>query len=1030
MPDYVELHAASAFSFLRGASSPETLATAAAEQGVPAVALCDRMGVYGSPRFRVAMREQGQRAITGAELTLADGSVLPVLVENRTGYQNLCQLLTRAHLRARKGQGTVQPEELAEFSAGLVALTGGTDGPLVRALFHQPAEAEARLRQLTQAFGEPNVFVELQRHQREGEDRWNRRLVELARQHRLPLLATNGVQQATPIGRQVADVFTCLRHHTTLDAAGALLAFNAERHLKSPAQMRALFADLPEAVTNTVRLGERLAFELTDLGYEFPRFPVGAGETMEGVLTDWAQRGARERYHGQIPEKVAALLRKELALIAKLGFAGYFLIVADLVRWAKERRILAQGRGSAANSAVCYCLGVTAVDPVKFNVLFERFLSEGRKGWPDIDIDLPSGDGREAVIQEVYRRYGPHGAAMTGAVHTYRDRGTAREVGKVLGLPLDVIERFSALGGHGDFPETRELAGQLEQAGLSATHPRAAAFASLFAQIAGLPRHLGQHSGGMIISQGSLNRFVPLENAAMPGRVVAQWDKDDCAELGIIKVDLLGLGMMAALEEAVTLSNARGRPVDLAQLPENDPATFELLRRADTLGLFQVESRAQIATLPRMQPRCFYDLVVEVALVRPGPIQGDLAHPYLRRRTGEEAVTYYDDRLKPVLERTLGVPLFQEQMLQMAMVMADFTGTEAEELRKALSFHRSNEKMERAKAKLLAALRRKQVKPEVAEKIAQAVGSFALYGFPESHAISFALLAYASAWLKVHRTPEFYCALLNHQPMGFYSPATLVRDAKQHRVPIRPVCVVRSRWECQVESDGSLRLGGNQVQGLSREHVEGMLAERERQPFASLADFQARTRFTVEERRRLAELGALNAFAAHRRAALWETGKPLRQDELFRDEPAALSPLRPMDAAERLQADYAGQRLTTGPHPMALVRAQLPDLWRAADLPSARDGERIRIGGQVICRQRPGTAKGVCFVSLEDETGISNAIVAPQLFEEVRLTLTQEPFLVIEGIVQNRHRTIHVHARTLARLDYAGLQTAASHDFG
>jgi error-prone DNA polymerase len=1030
MPDYAELHAASAFSFLRGASLPETLATTAAEQDLAAVALCDRMGVYGSPRFRVAMREQGLRAITGAELTLADGSVLPVLAENRTGYHNLCQLLTRAHLRSAKGQGTVQPEELAESSSGLVALTGGADGPLVRALLNQSAEAEVRLRQLTQAFGAANVFVELQRHQREGEERWNRRLVELARQQRLPLLATNGVQQATPVGRQVADVFTCLRHHTTLDTAGSLLTVNTERHLKSPAQMRALFADLPEAIINTVRLGERLTFELTDLGYEFPRFPVGAGETMEGVLTDWVYRGARERYHGRIPEKVEALLRKELALIAKLGFAGYFLIVADLVRWARERRILAQGRGSAANSAVCYCLGVTAVDPVKFNVLFERFLSESRKGWPDIDIDLPSGDGREAVIQEVYRRYGPHGAAMTGAVHTYRDRGTAREVGKVLGLPLDVVERFSALGGHGDFPETRELAAQLEQAGLPATHPRTTAFASLFAQIAGLPRHLGQHSGGMIICQGSLNRFVPLENAAMPGRVVAQWDKDDCEELGIIKVDLLGLGMMAALEEAVTLCQTRGRPVDLAQLPENDPATFELLRRADTIGLFQVESRAQIATLPRMQPQCFYDLVIEVALVRPGPIQGDLAHPFLRRKMGEEKVTYYDDRLKPVLERTLGVPLFQEQMLQMAMVMADFTGDEAEELRKALSFHRSNEKMERARAKLLAAMQHKQVKPAVAEKIAQAVGSFALYGFPESHAISFALLAYASAWLKVHRTPEFYCALLNHQPMGFYSPATLVRDAKQHLVPVRPVCVVRSRWVCQVEPDGSLRLGGNQVQGLNRDHFTAMLAERERQPFASLADFQARTGFTVEERRALAELGALNAFAAHRRAALWETGKPLRQDELFREAPAAGSPLRPMDAAERLQADYAGQRLTTGPHPMALVRARLPDLWRAADLPSARNGERVRIGGQVICRQRPGTAKGVCFVSLEDETGISNAIVTPQLFEAVRLLLTQEPFLVIEGVVQNRHRTIHVHARTLERLDFTGLQTAASHDFG
>ncbi len=1030
-PDYLELHARSAFSFLRGASLPETLATTAAELGLPVVALCDRMGVYGSPRFRTATREQGVRALVGAELVLPEGGVLPVLVADRTGYQNLCQMLTRAHLRAAKGEGVVQWDELAEFSAGLVALTGGEDGPLVRSLLARDALApEEVLRRLTRAFGEGNVFVELQRHLQFGEDRWNRRLVELARAHRLPLLATNGVHQATPLGRQVVDVFTCLRHHTHLDAAGSLLSVNAERHLKSPAQMRALFSDLPEAVMNSVRLGERLTFELADLGYEFPRYQVGPGETMEGVLQDWAYRGARARYHGQIPDKVEALLRKELALIGKLGFAGYFLIVADLVRWAKEHDILAQGRGSAANSAVCFCLGVTAVDPVKFNVLFERFLSEGRKGWPDIDIDLPSGDRRERVIQEVYRRYGPHGAAMTGAVHTYRGRGTAREVGKVLNLPADVVERFSALFAHGDFQHTLELGAQMEQAGLPVAHPRAAAFVSLYQQIARLPRHLGQHSGGMVICQGSLNRFVPLENAAMPGRVVAQWDKDDCADLGIIKVDLLGLGMMAALQETVTLTAQRGRPVDLADLPPDDPQTYALMQRADTIGVFQIESRAQMATLPRMQPKCFYDVVVEVALIRPGPIQGDLAHPYLRRRTGEEAVTYYDDRVVPILERTLGVPLFQEQMLEIAMVMADFSGDEAEELRKALSFHRSDEKMARAKAKLLAAMQRKGVKPEAAERIAKAVGSFALYGFPESHAISFALLAYASAYLKTHRAPEFFCALLNNQPMGFYTPATLVKDAKRNGVVTRPVCVVRSAWSCTIEADGSLRLGFRQVQGLRQEAVEAMLAERARLAFASMAGFLARTRFTADERRTLAEIGALNAFAEHRRAALWEAERPLRQGELFGETETAAPPLRRMDAAERIQADYAGLRLTTGPHPMALVRPRLPDIWRAGDLASARDGQRIRIAGQVICRQRPGTAKGVCFVSLEDETGISNAIVTPQLFDQVRLTLTAEPFLIIEGVLQRRHRTIHVHARSIERLDYAGLQTGPSHDFG
>ena len=1030
-PDYIELHARSAFSFLRGASSPDALAETAAQLGLPAVALCDRMGVYGSPRFRTATKEQGVRSIVGAELLLPEGDMLPVLVENRTGYQNLCQMLTRAHLRAAKGEGVVRWEELAEFSAGLVALTGGDDGPLVRSLLaRDKLGCEEVLRRLTCAFGERNVFIELQRHHRFGEDRWNRRLVELAHSHSLPLLATNGVQQATPQGRQVVDVFTCLRHHTHLDAAGSLLSVNSERHLKSPAQMRALFADVPEAMTNTVRLGERLTFELTDLGYEFPRYPVGPGETMEGVLREWAYRGARQRYHGEIPAKVEGLLRKELALIGKLGFAGYFLIVADLVRYCREHDILAQGRGSAANSAVCFCLGVTAVDPVKFNVLFERFLSEGRKGWPDIDIDLPSGDRREQVIQEVYRRYGPHGAAMTGAIHTYRGRGTAREVGKVLNLPADVVERFSAQFAHGDFPHTLELAAQMEKAGLPTAHPRATAFVSLYQQIARLPRHLGQHSGGMILCQGSLTRFVPLENAAMPGRVVAQWDKDDCADLGIIKVDLLGLGMMAALQEMVTLTTQRGRPVDLADLPQNDSQTFALMQRADTIGVFQIESRAQMATLPRMQPKCFYDVVVEVALIRPGPIQGDLAHPYLRRRTGEEAVTYYDERLVPVLERTLGVPLFQEQMLQMAMVMADFSGTEAEELRKALSFHRSDEKMMRAKTKLLAAMQRKGVKPEVAERIAKAVGSFALYGFPESHAISFALLAYASAYLKAHRAPEFFCALLNNQPMGFYTPATLVKDAKRNGVVTRPVCVARSARNCTIEADGSLRLGFRQVQGLLVEAVDAMLVERARLAFTSMADFLTRTRFTGEERRTLAEIGALNAFADHRRAALWEAERPLRQGDLFgeTDVPAP-PPLRRMDAAERIQADYAGLRLTTGPHPMALVRPRLPEIWRAGDLALARDGQRIRIAGQVICRQRPGTAKGVCFVSLEDETGISNAIVSPSLFEAVRLMLSSEPFLLIEGVVQNRQRTIHIRAQSVERLDYAGLQTGPSHDF-
>ena len=1038
-PGYVELHARSAFSFLRGASLPEELTRTAAGLGLPALAVCDRMGLYGAPRVFDTAREQGIRAILGAELAMEDGSVLPVLVRTREGYRNLCRLLSQAHLRAAKNEAAIGWDELPGFTPGLVALTGDLEGPVLRAV-RTGRDADLAIHRIVRAFGEGQVYAEVQRQHLRGESRWNRALQDLAAAHRIPLLATGGVTQATPEGREVLDVFACLRHHTHLDAAGTHLSVNGEASLKPAAAMARLFGDLPKAVAETVRLADRLEFTLEDLGYEFPRYPVGPGETMEGVLRDWALRGARGRYGGDIPERVLRLLDKELALIGRLGFSGYFLIVADIVRFCRDEGILAQGRGSAANSAVCFCLGITAVDPLKFNVLFERFLSESRKGWPDIDIDLPSGERRERVIQEVYRRYGRHSAAMTGTVITYRGRSAAREIGKALNLPADVLDRFSSLQAGGDFPHTLELEEQMRQAGLPAEHPRAAAFARLCRRMRRLPRHLGQHSGGMILCQGELTGLVPLENASMAGRVVAQWDKDDCEGLGIIKVDLLGLGMMAALQDTIELANRRGRPVDLAQLPKDDPSTYALLQRADTVGVFQVESRAQMATLPRLKPACFYDLVVEVAIIRPGPIQGDLAHPYLRRRGGLEPVRYLDPRLEPILSRTLGVPLFQEQMLEIAMVMADFSGDEAENLRKALSFHRSDEKMAQATVKLREAMARKGVAPEVIDSIARTVGSFALYGFPESHAISFALLAYASAYLKVHRAPEFYAALLNNQPMGFYSPATLLRDAKAHGVAARPVCAARSDWETRVEADGSLRLGLCLVQGLPRAQAASLLAERERRPFASLDDLKARTTLGAEALRALASIGALNAWSTDRRSALWHAERPLRRGELPGQEGGTgtageprdpVSPLARMSPDERLAADYATLRLTTGPHPMALRREGLREtVWRSDQLREAADGTVVRAAGQVICRQRPGTAKGVCFVSLEDEAGITNVIVSPELFEAERLKISTEPFLQVEGVVQRRHGTVHLKALRLERLPDQGLRTAASHDFG
>src|SRR6476619_7044662 len=900
---YIELHACSAFSFLRGGSSPEQLAEVAAKLEMPAIALLDRNGVYGAQRFSVAAREHGVRPIIGAELSMEDGSLLPILVENRTGYKNLCELLTQAHLRSEKGKCAVRWDELPEFANGLVACLGSaclqranasparTFGILPKQSLKSsrmqnafastlqacaPQNTANRSQFFIDAFGRENVFVELQRHFIRGEERINRQLIDLAQAHRLPLVATNAVQYAKPYGREVLDVFTCIREHTHLDAAGKLLTQNAERHLKSGREMRGIFADLPEAIENTSRLAERLTFSLENIGYKFPEYPVPVGHSMDSFLRTIVWFGAQQRY-AAISPKVKRQIEEELGLISKLGFPGYFLIVWDIISFCREHNIMVQGRGSAANSAVCYCLGITPVDPVENHLVFERFLNESRKGWPDIDLDLPSGDRREAVIQEIYRRYGKHGAAMTANVISYRGRSAAREIGKALNFSPSIIDRFSHLFASGDFPHTMELEAQIEAAGLPKHHPRMPAFIRLYRAIYGLPRHLGQHSGGMIICQNKLSSFVPLENASMPGRVVAQWDKDDCEDLGIVKVDLLGLGMMSVMQDAFGLCRERGRPVDLAHIPKDDAKTFEMMQTADTIGVFQIESRAQMATLPRLKPKCFYDVVIEGAIIRPGPIQGDMVHPYLARRAGREPVVYFDERLRPVLERTLGVPLFQEQLLRIAMVMADFTGSEAEELRRALSFHRSEEKMQKVADKLRAAMARKGVQPDVIEKILQSVTSFALYGFPESHAISFAILAYGSAYLKRHYAPEFYASLLNNQPMGFYSPATIVKDAKRHGLKVRPVCVTRSDWRCTIEADDSLRLGFCMVQGLQSDHATHLLEQRALRPFASMEDFKARVPLNKDELRTLAEIGALNSFARHRRDALW------RVEETFHD---------------------------------------------------------------------------------------------------------------------------------------------------
>ena len=1025
---YIELHARSAFSFLEGASLPEALIARCAELKLPAMALLDRNSLSGAVRFHKQAQKSGVRAIIGAEVVAAEGFRYALLAESRQGYQNLCRLLTKIKLRTGHGDqesAVATAEDIAEHAAGLVCLTGDSD----------------RIERMVHIFGPRNVFVELQRHYDRDEEHRNQAAIAIARKLQLPLVATNGVSHAIKNERDLLDALTCVRHKTTIFEAGKLLAKNAERHLKSAAQMCRLFADLPEAIANTQNLAARLQFTLCDLGYQFPAYPVPPGETMNSYLRQLADAGARQRYRPYY-EKAQRQIERELAMIEKLDLAGYFLIVWDIVRFCKEQGLLVQGRGSAANSAVCYALEITAVDPVGMDLLFERFLSEERGEWPDIDLDLASGDERESAIQYVYQRYGQLGAAMTANVITYRGRSAARDIGKVLGFDEETLGRLAKVVPHWGFHDAADTSErQFNEAGVDLKQPLVQKFLSLYERVQDLPRHLGQHSGGMVICQGQLDSIVPLQPATMPGRFVVQWDKEDCADMGIVKVDLLGLGMMAVMKESIGLIREHhGEEVDLAHLPPDDPQVYAALQKADTVGMFQVESRAQMSFLPSLRPARFYDIVVQVAIIRPGPIVGKMLHPYLRRRQGLERITYPHPDLQPVLERTLGVPLFQEQLLRMAMIVAGFTGGKAEELRRAMGFKRSEKRMQEVEAKLREGMNRQGIAADIQDLIVRSIGSFAAYGFPESHAASFALLAYASAYLKCRYLAAFTAAMLNNQPMGFYHPATLVKDAQRHGLHFKPIDVTRSAWKCTLEKedgDWLVRLGFNYLKGLRREIAAAMIEERTRLPFTSIRDLVRRVpKIRKEELNSLAQAGALNFIgdeASHRREALWDSELAARPvGELLEpvtDDPGA-SPLAPMQPDERLFADYRSTGLTIGMHPMRLHREHMNRLGviPASGLGRIPDGVLVRIAGSVICRQRPGTAKGFLFVSLEDETGIANALILPDLFAVQRLTIVEEPFLLIEGILQNQRGSVSVKASHVEalRVDAA---VSVSHDF-
>ena len=1061
---YIELHAASAFSFLSAASQPESLIKRAAELEMPAMALLDRNGVYGAARFHTSAGRAGVRAHVGAEIAVSSfGDALlppdwlphqqaaepvrvPLLCESRLGYQNLCQLVTKFKLRQReKSDGAATERDLQDYSAGLVCLTGGDEGPLAAALANGGEDAgHAMVERLVHIYGQGNVYVELQRHYEREEEWRNQAALRIARSLNLPVLATNGVRFATGYDREVMDLFTAIRNHVELDKAGRLLELNGQRHLRSAREMARLFRDVPEAVTNTVELSSRLAFGLDKLGYEFPRYPAPDGESMESFLEKRVAEGVARRYG---PKNDPALLAKakkqvahELALIGKLQFEGYFLIVWDIVQFCKRNGILVQGRGSAANSAVCYALEITAIDPVGMELLFERFLSESRGEWPDIDLDLPSEDKREQAIQYVYKRYGELGAAMTANVISYRGKSAAREVGKALGFDQESLGRLSSLVSQWEWRgKTDTMAHSFQNAGFDLQHPRIAKYLELCMRIQDLPRHLGQHSGGMVICQGQLNSVVPLERASMPGRTVVQWDKEDCADLGIIKVDLLGLGMMAVLKDCLELIPQHyGEPIDLAQLPE-DPEVYRVLQKADTVGMFQVESRAQMASLPRNYPEKFYDLVVQVAIIRPGPIVGQMMHPYMRRRQKKEAVTYPHPSLEPVLKRTLGVPLFQEQLLRIAMTVGNFSGAEAEELRRAVGMRRSWERMDALEGRLRAGMTVNGIEESVQTNIVTQIKSFALYGFPESHAASFALIAYASAYFKVKYLAAFTAAILNNQPMGFYMPAVLVKDAQRHGLRVKPIDVQVSRWACEIEheADGplSMRLGLGYARGLRNKAAEALVASRERYGnFRSAEDLAQRVpELNRRELTLLARIGALNSLdgIAHRRDALWQVeragkleGPLLTQSSMVLEEESPDSPLPQMRTMERLVADYGGTGLTVGRHPMHYRRAELRarKVLTARELMNGRDGQFVRTAGCVIARQRPGTAKGFIFISMEDETGIANLIITPDLYERERLVVTRSKFIMAEGVLQNQDGVVHVKAMHLSVLSDAVLE--------
>jgi error-prone DNA polymerase len=1020
---YAELHCLSNFTFLRGASHPQELIEQAVELGYPALALTDECSVAGVVRAHEAAREHAFKFIVGSELRLTDGLRCVLLATDRASYGRLCRLITRGRRAAEKGSYSLTREDFQLIGlAGCLALWLPGVQP-------EPAQGEW----LVSLFPERTwLAVELLRA---GDDRARlQQLTALGEKLHLPLVASGDVHLHVRERRALQDLLTAIRLNTPINAAGYALGQSGEHHLRSLRELERLY---PRALLDeTLAIAERCRFSLEELRYQYPQELVPPDETPSSWLRKLTEQGIRMRWPQGVPERVRELIEHELALIAELRYEPYFLTVHDLVRFANGRGILCQGRGSAANSVVCFCLGVTSVDPAHQEVLFERFISKERNEPPDIDVDFEH-ERREEVIQYVYEKYGRHRAALAATLITYQPRSALRDAGKALGLDLLQVERLARTmhwwDGHRIADE------RIREAGFDPANPLLTRLLERVRELLGFPRHLSQHVGGFVISRGPLDELVPIENAAMPERTVIQWDKDDLDALGLLKVDVLALGMLTALRLSFDyVRDFRGRELTLATLPQDDPAVYEMIQHADTVGVFQIESRAQMAMLPRLKPGNFYDLVIEVAIVRPGPIQGDMVHPYLRRRNGEEPVDYPSADVERVLKRTLGVPIFQEQVMQLAMVAAGFTPGEADALRRSMAAWKRRGGLEQFEGRLMSGMRARGYSEDFAKRIFRQIQGFGEYGFPESHASSFALLAYASAWVKRHEPAIFTCALLNSQPMGFYAPAQLVRDAREHGVEVRPVDVLMSERDSTLERrpDGepALRLGLRLVKGLSQAGAKRVVTARSRSPFESVQDLARRAELDKRDLHALADAGACARLTGNRHRAAWEVlgvEAPLPvfpQIEVVEGIPLLPAPTEGQNVA----ADYRRLSLTLGRHPLALLRERLRerDLLTARELKALPHGTPVRTAGLVITRQRPSSASGVIFVTIEDETGHSNLIVWPAVAEAQRRHFLDARLLEVHGELERQGEVMHVIAAQLGDLSrWLGTLTTRSRDF-